>query len=158
MYKRQAGRIPKQIYADNAFDTATMLEFCKKENIGIAFRASNLSRSVSVESTHRRLHEKVSSLLGRRPPSMWHEVAWKAAMALNCQPNESTGFSPYYLFYGKQPEILGSHDTFTNIQFDEHWLYDLKIAKLRSDSIRQSKSSNYKYPMFLVGQDHGVCE
>ena len=57
------------------------------------------------------------------------------------------------MFYGKQPEILGSHDTFTNIQFDEHWLYDLKIAKMRSDSIRQSKSSNYKYPTFLTGQE-----
>ena len=147
------GRIPKRIYADNAFDSATMLEFCEKENIEIAFRVSNLSRSVSVESTHRRFHEKVSSLLGRRPLSRWHEVAWKAAMAINCQPNESTGFSPYYLFYGKQPDILGSHDVFTNIQFDEHWLYDLKIAKMRSDSNRQSKSSNYKYPTFESGQE-----
>ena len=93
------------------------------------------------------------ALLGCNSKTLWHEVAWKAAMALNCQPNESTGFSPFYLFYGKQPEILGSHDTFTNIQFDEHWLYDLKIAKLRADSIRQSKASNYKYPMFLAGHE-----
>ena len=145
------GRIPKRIYADNAFDTATMHEFCKKENISIAFRASNLSRSVSVESTHRRLHEKISSMLGRKSPSNWHEVAWRAAMALNSQPNDNTGFSPYYLFYGKHPDLLGSHQVPTNVQFDNHWLYDLKIAKERSDSNRKARSDNYTYPIFQVG-------
>ena len=147
------GRVPKRIYADNAFDCATMLDFCEKENIEIAFRASNLSRSVSVESTHRRFHEKVASILGNRSPSFWHEVCWKAAMALNCQPNENTGFSPYYLFYGKHPDTLGSHEIATNVDFDQDWLYDLKIAKHRSESKRQAKSSNYKYPVFNIGHE-----
>ena len=125
---------------------------CDNENIGLAFRASNLSRSVSVESTHRRLHEKVSSLLGKKGPSHWHEVAWKAAMSINCQPNESIGYSPYYLFYGKHPIMLGSAEVPTNVDFDSHWLYDLKIAKSRCDSTRLQKSADYTYPVFEKGQ------
>ena len=146
------GRVPKAIYADNAFDSKTLRDMCESENIGLAFRASNLSRSVSVESTHRRLHEKVNSLLGKKGPSHWHEVAWKAAMSINCQPNESIGYSPYYLFYGKHPIMLGSAEVPTNVDFDSHWLYDLKIAKSRCDSKRLQKSADYTYPVFEQGQ------
>jgi hypothetical protein len=145
------GRIPKNIYADNAFDSATMRNFCQENNISIAFRASNLSRSVSVESTHRRLHEKVASLLGKRGPSHWHEVAWKAAMSLNCQPNDTVGFSPYYLFYGKHPAQLGSNDVTPNIVYDKDWLLDLKIAKHFADEKRAKTSSTYTYPKFSPG-------
>ena len=146
------GRVPKKLYADNAFDCKTLHDFCKSENIELAFRASNLSRSVSVESTHRRLHEKINSLLGRRNQSAWHEVAWKATMALNCQPNENVGFTPHYLFFGKHPETLGSNEVSVNVRYDKDWLNDLKIAKSISDRNRSQKASNYKYPTFLEGQ------
>ena len=145
-------RIPKKIYADNAFDSATIREFCKQNNIDIAFRAANLSRSVSVESTHRRLHEKISSLLGNKEPSRWHEVAWKASIALNCQQNESTGYTPYYLFFGKHPTILPGTDIDVSSVFDKFWLTDLKIAKYNADQKRLLQSSNYKYPKFLPNE------
>jgi len=145
------GRIPCRIYADNAFDSKTMNDFCNSENIEIAYRASNLSRSVSVESTHRRFHEKVASMLGNKNSTRWHEVAWKAAMALNCQPHENIGFTPHYLFFGKHPELAGSNDLRTNVNHDSDWLKDLSIAKQISDSNRKKKSSNYKYPKFEVG-------
>jgi len=148
------GRLPKKIYADNAFDSSTMREFCNRNNIALAFRASNLSRSVSVESTHRRYQEKEASLLGKRASSRWHEVAWKAAMALNCQPNDSTGFTPYYLFFGKHPEKLG--DLYTNVDHDQHWLNDLKLAKAFADRNRKNTSSNYVYPKFSPGQSFVV--
>ena len=73
-------------------------------------------------------------------------------MAINCQPNESTGFTPYYLFHGRHPAVLGSHDVPTNITFDSHWLNDLKIAKMRADAQRKAKSAEYVYPKFLSGQ------
>ena len=141
-------RIPKKIYADNAFDSMTMREFCKRHNIDLAFRAANLSRSVSVESTHRRLHEKINSLLGSKEPSKWHEVAWKASIAINCQHNESTGFTPYYLFYGKHPPSLPGTDIPVLTKFDHQWRIDLKIAKMNADLKRRSQSSDYKYKHF----------
>ena len=145
------GRIPAHIYADNAFDAQTMHTFCKSNNIKIAFRASNLSRSVSVESTHRRLHEKVASLLGRKSPRQWHEVLWKAALALNCQVHDTVGFTPYYLFHGNHPEYLGSSDVPHNVEQNKHWKYDLTIAKALADQIRLKRSDNYKYPKYLAG-------
>ena len=145
------GRQPKAIYGDNAFDSKTLRDLCESENIALAFRATHLSRSVSVESTHRRLHEKIKSLLGKRGPSHWHEVAFKAAMAINCQPNDTIGFSPYYLFYGHHPMTLGSLDVPTNVEIDQHWLNDLKIAKGMADSKRKAKSADYNYPKFSPG-------
>jgi len=106
---------------------------------------------VSVESTHRRYHEKEASLLGNKNFSRWHEVAWKAAMALNCQPNKSVGFTPYYLFFGKHPEKLGDNDLFGNVKIDEFWSYDLKLAKAFADTQRKATSSNYKFPKFEPG-------
>ena len=146
-----AGRIPKRIYSDNAFDALTMHTFCKENDINLAFRASSLSRSVSVESTHRRLHEKIASMLGRKAPSSWHEVAWKAAMALNCQVHDIVGYTPYYLFHGHLPEYLGSSDVPVNTQQDRHWKYDLKIAKSLADTHRKAQSSDYDYPTYLPG-------
>ena len=145
------GRIPLQIYADNAFDCVSMHKFCETNKIKISFRASNLSRSVSVESTHRRLHEKIASMLGDKPKSAWHEVAWKAAMSINCQAHDSTGYSPYYLFFGRNPEYLGSTDVPCNALRDKYWEYDLHIAKQLADKARLSRASHYKYPIFEPG-------
>ena len=149
-------RIPKKIYADNAFDSTTMHDFCKRNNIAIAFRASNLSRSVSVESTHRRYHEKEASMLGNKSRSRWHEVAWKAAMALNIQPNKSVGFTPHYLFFGKHPEKLGDNQLVANVNIDKQWLSDLKLAKFFADSQRKATSSNYKYEIFKPGDEFEI--
>ena len=146
------GRKPKHIYADNAFDTVTMHDFCDRHKMEIKFRSSSLSRSVSVESTHRRLHEKIASILGSKRASQWHEAVWQAAMALNCQPSDSTGFTPYYLFFGHHPVVLGTADIPTNVEIDQHWQYDLEIAKQNSDEKRRKTSSNYKYPTFQQGQ------
>ena len=146
------GRKPKKIYADNAFDTVNMHLFCSRHDIDISFRPSRMSRSVSVESTHRRLHEKVASLLGKKRHSSWHEVLWEAVMAINCQPHDSTGFTPYYLFHGHHPQRLGTCEIPTNQIDDEFWAYDLKIAKTISDEARMKTSSNYDFPKFLPGQ------
>ena len=146
------GRKPMKIYADNAFDTVNMESFCKRHAIGVSFRPSKMSRSVSVESTHRRLHEKVASLLGERRHSYWHEVLWEAVMSINCQPHDSTGFTPYYLFHGHHPEKLGDCQIPVNPSADKYWEYDLKIAKAISDQKRMEKSSNYTFPQFLPGQ------
>ena len=125
---QSTGKIPRKIYADNAFDTTTMRNFCEQHKIDIAFRASNLSRSVSVEATHRRFHEKVDSFLGDRKQSQWHEVAWQAAMALNGQPHESIGFSPYFLFLGKQPAFSGSREVPTHAIQDDVWTTCLPVS------------------------------
>ena len=144
-------RIPKKIYADNAFDSATIRDFCRRNNIELTFRAANLSRSVSVESTHRLLHQKVKSILGSKSQANWHEAAWKAAISLNCQPNGSTGFTPYYLFHCKHPERLpGMQLTHRNI--DQHWLYDLKIARMNADHERKLRSSDYVHKQFELGE------
>ena len=90
-------------------------------------------------------------MLGRKSASTWHEVAWKAAMALNCQVHDVVGFSPYYLFFGHQPEYLGSTDVPMNAKSDQYWTFDLKIAKSLADQYRKVQSSNYKYPTYLNG-------
>ena len=146
------GRKPKKIYADNAFDSISMHEFCQRQGITITFRPSSLSRSVSVESTHRRLHEKIASLLAKKKSSYWHEVVFQATMALNCQPHDSTGFTPYYLFHGHHPQSLGSTEVPTNVEMDKFWKYDLQIAKAISDKKRLERSGTFEYPKFLPGQ------
>ena len=146
------GRIPKKIYADNAFDTNKMHDFCKKNSIQISFRPSSLSRSNSVESTHRALHRKIESFLESNKSSLWHEVAWKAAHALNCQPHSVTGFTPYYLFHGHHPVELVRGFSDIDESGDKYWLTDLKIAKINSDTQRLKISSNFDFPKFQKGQ------
>ena len=145
------GRKPKMIYADNAFDSKTMLEFCEKNNIELRFRVSNLSRSNTVEATHRPFHAKVSAMLGHHSPSRWHTVAWKAAMSLNCQPHSIVGFTPYYLFFGRHPEYYGAEGIPDTIQYDEFWLKDLQLAAHLTNEQRKKQSSDQKYPTFPSG-------
>ena len=38
------------------------------------------------------------------------------------------------------------------MEFDQHWLNDLKIAKEMADAKRKEKSADYNYPTFPVGQ------
>ena len=90
-------------------------------------------------------------MLGNKQPCQWHEVAWRAAMSINCQVNDSVGFTPYYLFYGKHPEYLGSNSIRSNVEIDKNWASDLKLAKNLADSKRESVSSNYKYPTYSPG-------
>ena len=94
----------------------------------------------------------MSSFLGNKDPSHWHEVAWKAAIALNCQPNESTGYTPFYLFYGRHPDILPGTDVVVSSEADQFWQTDLKIAKFNADHKRALQSSSYKYRKFLTGE------
>ena len=148
------GRVCKRIYSDNAFDTVSMRKFCKSNGIEIKFRPANLSRSVSVERTHRTLHEKISSLLKSRPKSNWDKVLWKACISINMQVNSSTGYSPYFLFYGHDPPGLGCNDLPRVLEPDPSWSQHLCIAKQNADDKRMESSEHphLKYPILDVGQ------
>jgi len=61
------GRKCRFIYADNAFQYGPLQDFCKKSNITLSFRASNLSRSVLVERFHRTLYDKLNSFTPHTP-------------------------------------------------------------------------------------------
>ena len=147
------GRKPKHLYADNAFDSKTLQDFCSPNDIELSFRVANLSRSNTVEATHRPFHAKISSLLGEKSASKWHTVAWKAAMSLNCQPHSIVGFAPHYLFHGRHPEYFGTEGIPDTIQYDETWLRDLQLAEHLTNQQRQKQASDYTYQTFPAGTE-----
>ena len=138
---------PAKIYADNAFDTSQMHEFCAKENIKITFRASHLSRSVIVERFHRSLHPKIAAF--DQNPKNFDLALGKAVRALNLQVHDSTGFSPFFLTFGQKINPTGEQIESVSTQ---EWQDCVTIAKIRSDNEKAKYTDvRYSFPRFDVG-------
>ena len=134
------GKQPRVIYADNAFCQNELKQFCSNENIQLKLRASHLSRSVMVERFHRSFHEKMKSFLSQNSPKNWDLFTAKATSSLNKQVHDSTGFTPFYLFYGQNDEN-------SNLYADTVYRDCKNLARLNSDGNKKSYTdTTYIFP------------
>ena len=94
----------RRLKCDNAFRTATMTSFCAEYNVELKFSPSHNSRSNSVERYHREVRKLMKKFLVHEDDeSDWEVPLIKSCHALNLTPSTITGFSPYFLSYGRTP-------------------------------------------------------
>ena len=143
------GHSVKAISADNAFDCVAMNEFCSENDIEIQFRPSNSSRSVLVETYHKFMHNKIAAFTNGNPRN-FAKVIHRVVTSLNAQVSDTTHFSPYYLFYGRQPESINQVPYSTDC-FDKYHLENLRLAKYFTDRAKSHNTANYKFRVLEPG-------
>ena len=85
----------------------------------------------------------------------WHEHLNKVTYAYNCTRNDSTGFSPFFLLFGRHPRLpidmifnIGQSSSVHNYnEYIEHWKNAMEeaymIANRRSFSAGERNKSRY---------------
>lgn len=118
---------PSKLIMDNASINRSDLlsQLAKGLGTQLAFIAPYNHQSNLVEVYNKQVQAVLSALVSDNPTG-WHQLLPAAAFAINTSENFSTGFSPFYLTYGRTPQ------TPLEAPFDVVTLPDDYIRRLQS--------------------------
>ncbi len=124
---------PARLHADQGrnFESAIVKELCKCTGIT---KTHTTPYHPQGNGTTERFNRTLMNMLGTLEPHLkpqWHEYVDAMTHAYNCLQHDSTGYSPYYLMFGRHPRlpvdlIFGSPKTDQLCEYSEYvqTLYD----------------------------------
>ena len=103
-----------------------------------------------VERVNRTLADIIASYVTKEP-SKWSEFLDVAAFAYNTAVHSSTGYSPFYLMYGREarepddllPPARNRNLTDVNMIFSQQWYDAIEIAKARLEEAKEKQKEYY---------------
>ena len=103
-----------------------------------------------VERVNRTLADIIASYV-EKEPSKWSEFLDVAAFAYNTAVHSSTGYSPFYLMYGREarepddlmPPARNRNLTDINMIFSQQWYDAIEIAKDRLEEAKEKQKFYY---------------
>ncbi|KXJ15652.1 Retrovirus-related Pol polyprotein from transposon 297 [Exaiptasia diaphana] len=145
--------VPKRIHSDQGrnFEGKVVEELCKVYNITKSRTAPyHPEGNGQCEQFNRTMHDRLRTL----PPEKkkkWTELLPELVYAYNCTPHSTTGFAPYYLFFGREPTlpvdyVLGvPEDTECTPWVTEHHLrlddaFKLASERTEKEALRRQKT------------------
>ena len=83
----------------------------------------------------------------------WQEFLPELVFAYNCTPHSTTGYSPYYLFFSREPTLAVDH-LFWSASHTEEWIsqhrerleqaFRLSSERTEKEALRRQTSNNLK--------------
>ena len=99
--------IPQQIHSDRGkcFDSKIVHHLCKYYDIlKTKTTPYHPQGNSQCERFNRTLHDLLRSLETEKK-ARWPEILPELTFVYNCTPHASTGYSPYFLFFGQEPRL-----------------------------------------------------
>lgn len=147
---------PAKLHADQGrnFESAIVKELCKCTGIT---KTHTTPYHPQGNGTTERFNRTLMNMLGTLQPHLkprWHEHVDAMTHAYNCSQHDSTGYSPYYLMFGRHPRLpvdlmFGSSTTDQPCEYSDYvqTLHDsLKQAyALANQTSQHAKEQQKKY-------------
>ncbi|KAL0200588.1 hypothetical protein M9458_003775, partial [Cirrhinus mrigala] len=147
---------PAKLHADQGrnFESAIVKELCKCTGIA---KTHTTPYHPQGNGTTERFNRTLMNMLGTLEPHLkprWHEHVDAMTHAYNCSRHDSTGYSPYYLMFGRHPRlpvdlIFGSPTTNQPCEYSEYvqTLYDSlsQAYALANQTSRLAKGQQKRY-------------
>ena len=152
--------VPKRIHNDQGrfFQSKVIQELCKIYDITRSRTASYHPKG-NGQCSNRTMQDRLRTMSPERKPR-WPEFLPELVFAYNCTSHSTTGYSPYFLFFGREPTLQVDHMLGSMSQVEgecTEWItehqeclekaFELASVRTEKKALRHQARNNLKRPI-----------